>query len=104
MLILFVLVCTFWFKVLIEGEYWGQALHAVPEFGNQAFVYVEEAESNFSGSMINTSEEQDEKGTSAQIGHRSYHGSKHSGRRPADQAGIRSNISVGSQKSNRSEK
>ena len=96
-------MCTLWFKVLIEGEYCGQALHAVPEFGNQGFVYVEEVDSDFASALMNTSgEEQDEKGTVAQIGHRSYHGSKNSGGQPPDQAGIRSNISVGSQKSNRS--
>ena len=37
--IVFVLCSTAWYKSVILGEYWGEALHSVGEANNDSFLY-----------------------------------------------------------------
>ena len=37
--IVFVILCTVWYKTVIEGAYWGIALHAVGEPNNESYTY-----------------------------------------------------------------
>ena len=55
----FVLVCTIWYKTVINGAYWGIALHAVDEPHNDSYNYC---------SSDNESEKEDESITSSSLG------------------------------------
>ena len=54
--ILFVLWCTFTYKALIQGNYWGFAVHSVSEINNDSYSYTSSRESQDSDQESNCSD------------------------------------------------
>lgn len=56
-LILFVLWCTFTYKALIHGNYWGVAVHPISEFQNDSLSYWSSSSSESDNSEFYPEEE-----------------------------------------------